>query len=60
MLLAVVVPKGFVEGRIVYMVLSQGVKLVQRWKEYKRGRNVNGTTHEHTEMGTAKEVLAEA
>lgn len=29
LLLAVVVPKGYVEGRIVYMVVTRGVKVVE-------------------------------
>jgi hypothetical protein len=59
LLLAVVVPKGLIEGRIVYTVLSQGVKLVQRWKKYRRGRNVKETTDEQTEMDAEKKGLAD-
>jgi hypothetical protein len=59
MLLAVVLAKGFIEGRIVYMVLSQGRKLVQRWKEYRASGDLDEIADVKAKMETENKTLAE-
>lgn len=59
-LMIFLVPKSFVEGRIAFTVLSQGLELLLRWKEYRRSRNVdsdaNGIAEEQEEMDSKDEV----
>jgi hypothetical protein len=57
-LVLVVVPKGFIEGRIVFEVLGQGGKVLQRLKEYTRSDNADGDEHGITEKQEEMEMLA--
>ena len=54
------IPKSFIEGKIAFTVMRQGLKVLRRVKEYRRSRNVdsdaNGTVEKQEEMEPKDEV----
>jgi hypothetical protein len=54
------IPKSFIEGKIAFTVMRQGLKVLRRVKEYRRSRNVdsdaNGTVEKQEEMESKDEV----
>jgi hypothetical protein len=59
MSLAVVLPKGFIEGRIVYMVLSQGENWFRDGKECRASGDVDRIADVKAKMETENKTLAE-
>jgi hypothetical protein len=41
LLMVFLIPKSFIEGKIAFTVLAQGLKLLRRLMEYRRSRNVD-------------------
>jgi hypothetical protein len=58
-LVVVVVPKGFIERRIVCRVLRQGREWLDGWEGYTKNGGLGGVADGKTEMETEKKTLAE-